>query len=123
MPKNTHCSCGRSQMLTLATPQKIAVDVLTLKNLAVAVSQSYYNIYGTRINDVFLTSLKTCLEESSTIDAEEAERLSTLLGVYLDVAPDLLGESQRLLEQAADQLSFILTANGHGVGSGKHDNE
>ena len=110
-------------MLTLATPQKIAVDVLTLKNLAVAVSQSYYNIYGTRINDVFLTSLKTCLEESSTIDAEEAERLSTLLGVYLDVAPDLLGESQKLLEQAADQLSFILTANGHGVASGKRDDE
>ena len=123
MTKNRHCSCGRSQLLTVATPDKIAVDVLTLKNLALFVSQSYYNIYGTRINDIFLTSLKTCLEESSTIDDEEAERLSTLLNVYLDVAPDLLGESQKLLEQAADQLSFILTASGHGVGSGKRDDE
>ena len=123
MPKNHHCTCGRSHLLAVATPEKIAVDVLTLKNLAVAVSQSYYNIYGTRINDIFLTSLKTCLDESSTIDGEEVERLSTLLGVYLDVAPDLLGESQKLLEQAADQLSFILAASGHGVGSGKRDDE
>ena len=123
MTKNRHCSCGRSQLLTVATPDKIAVDVLTIKNLALAVSQSYYNIYGTRINDVFLTSLKTCLEESSTIEEEEAEKLSLLLSVYLDVAPDLLGESQKLLEQAADQLSFILAASGHGVGSGKRDDE
>ena len=123
MTKNRHCSCGRSQLLTVATPEKIAVDVLTLKNLTLLVGQSYSNIYGTRINDVFLASLKTRLTESSTIDDEEAERLSTLLNVYLDVAPDLLGESQKLLEQAADQLSFILATSGHGVGSGKRDDE
>jgi hypothetical protein len=110
-------------MLTLAMPDKIAVDVLTIKNLALLVSQSFYNIYGTRINDVFLTSLKNCLTESSTIEEEEAEKLSTLLGVYLDVAPDLLSETQKLLEQAADQLSFILAASGHGVASGERDNE
>jgi len=114
---------GRSQLLTLAASEKISVDILTIKNLALLVGQSFANIYGTRINDIFLTSLKNCLEESSTIDEEGAERLSTLLSVYLDVAPDLLGEAQGLLEQATDQLSFILAASGHGVGSGKRDDE
>ena len=115
---------GRSQLLTLAASEKITVDVLTVKNLALLVSQSFYNFQGIRINDIFLTSLKHCLAESSTIDEEEAEKLSTLLGVYLDVVPDLLKESQDLMSEAADQLSFILTTtSGHGVVSKKRDDE
>lgn len=107
----------------LAISEKLTVDVLTVKKLALLIEQSFYNIQGTRINDVFLTSLKHRLAESSTIEDEEAEKLSSLLSVYLDVVPDLLTEAQTLLEQAGDQLSFILAANGYGVASGKRDDE
>lgn len=110
-------------MLTLASPDKIAVDVLTLKNLALLVGQSFYNFQGIRKNDIFLTSLKHCLTESPSLEDEEAEKLSTLLGVYLDVVPDLLKESQDLLLEAGEQLAFILAVNGHGVASGKRDDQ
>lgn len=123
MTKNRDCSCGRSQMLTLAMPDQITIDVLTVKNLALLVGQSFYNVQGTRVNDIFLTSLKSYLEESSTAEEVDVEKLSALLQVYLDTAPDLLLEAQNLLEQAGDQLSFILAASGHGVASGKRDDE
>ena len=119
MPKNHHCSCGRSHLLMSAESDKIVIDALTLKKLALLIGQSFYDIQLSRTSDILLTSLNHYLEEVEV----EVEKASLLLNHYRDVVPELLEGAEGFLLEASEQLAFILAASGHGVASGKRDNE
>jgi len=103
--------------------ERIEIDRVTLKKLALLVGQSCYNIQSTRTSEILLTSLGKHLDESSNL--EEAAKSSLLLDGYLNVVPEWLEESERLLTEAVDQLSFILAASNLGVAnsSGSHDDD
>jgi hypothetical protein len=103
--------------------ERIEIDRVTLKKLALLVGQSCYNIQSTRTSEILLTSLGKHLDESSNL--EEAAKSSLLLDGYLNVAPEWLEESERLLTEAVDQLSFILAASNLGAAntSGSHDDD
>jgi hypothetical protein len=70
-----------------------------------------------------LTSLGKHLDESSNL--EEAAKSSFLLDGYLNVAPEWLEESERLLTEAVDQLAFILATSNLGAAnsSGSYDDD
>ncbi len=123
MPKNHHCTCGRSHLLTPVPSDKIVIDALTLKKLALLIGQSFYDVQISRTSDILLTSLSHYLIESSTADEVEIEKASLLLTGYLDVVPDLLKGAEEFLHEVGEQLAFILAASGHGVASGKRDDE
>jgi hypothetical protein len=103
--------------------ERIEIDRVTLKKLALLVGQSCYNIQSTRTSEILLSSLGKHLDESSNL--EEAAKSSLLLDGYLNVVSEWLEESERLLTEAVDQLSFILAANNLGAantsGSGDDD--
>jgi hypothetical protein len=103
--------------------ERIEIDRVTLKKLALLVGQSCYNVQSSRTSEILLTSLNKHLDESS--NPEEAAKSSLLLDGYLDVVPEWLEESERLLTEAVDQLSFILAASNLGVAnsSGSHDDD
>jgi hypothetical protein len=103
--------------------ERIEIDRVTLKKLALLVGQSCYNIQSTRTSEILLTSLGKHLDESSNL--EEAAKSSLLLDGYLNVVPEWLEESERLLTEAVDQLSFILAASNLGAAntSGSHDDD
>jgi hypothetical protein len=103
--------------------EQIVIDRLTLKKLALLVGQSCYNVQSSRTSEILLTSLNKHLDESS--NPEEAAKSSLLLDGYLNVVPEWLEESERLLTEAVDQLSFILAASNLGVAnsSGSHDDD
>jgi hypothetical protein len=103
--------------------ERIEIDRVTLKKLALLVGQSCYNIQSTRTSEILLTSLGKHLDESSNL--EEAAKSTLLLDGYLNVAPEWLEESERLLTEAVDQLSFILAASNLGAAntSGSHDDD
>jgi hypothetical protein len=120
MPKsNTH---PEAQTQTLMV-DKIEIDRVTLKKLALLVGQSCYNVQSTRTSEILLTSLGKHLEESSNL--EEAAKSSLLLDGYLNVVPEWLSETERLLTEAVDQLAFILAATNLGVAnsSGSRDDD
>ena len=121
MTKNRDCSCGRSQLLT-SEPDKIVMDALTLKKIALLVGQSFYDVQLSRTNEILLTSLDSYLGDSS-LKEEEASKSSLLLNGYMDAVRDLLQDSEGALLEATEQIAFILAASGHGVGSGKRDDE
>ena len=103
--------------------ERIEIDRVTLKKLALLVGQSCYNVQSSRTSEILLTSLGKHLDESSNL--EEAAKSSLLLDGYLKVVPEWLEESERLLTEAVDQLSFILAASNLGAantsGSGDDD--
>jgi hypothetical protein len=103
--------------------EQIVIDRLTLKKLALLVGQSCYNVQSSRTSEILLTSLNKHLDESS--NPEEAAKSSLLLDGYLNVVPEWLEESERLLTEAVDQLSFILATSNLGVAnsSGSHDDD
>jgi hypothetical protein len=103
--------------------ERIEIDRVTLKKLALLVGQSCYNVQSSRTSEILLTSLNKHLDESS--NPEEAAKSSLLLDGYLNVVPEWLEESERLLTEAVDQLSFILAASNLGVAnsSGSHDDD
>jgi hypothetical protein len=117
MPKSNH-----HELQTLKS-DKIEIDSLTLKKLALLVGQSLYNIQSSRTSDILLTSLDNYLGESS--NPEEASKSSRLLNAYLDVVPEFLEESEGLLTEATEQLAFILSASNLGAAntSGSHDDD
>jgi hypothetical protein len=103
--------------------ERIEIDRVTLKKLALLVGQSCYNIQNTRTSEILLTSLGKHLEESSNL--EEAAKSSLLLDGYLDVVPEWLKESEAALTEVVDQLAFILAASNLGTAnsSGSHDDD
>jgi hypothetical protein len=103
--------------------ERIEIDRVTLKKLALLVGQSCYNIQSSRTSEILLTSLGKHLEESSNL--EEAAKSSLLLDGYLNVVPEWLSETEDLLTEAVDQLSFILAASNLGAAnsSGSHDDD
>jgi hypothetical protein len=103
--------------------ERIEIDRVTLKKLALLVGQSCCNVQSSRTFEILLTSLGKHLDESSSL--EEAAKLSLLLDGYLDVVPEWLSETERLLTEAVDQLSFILAASNLGAANtrGSHDDE
>jgi hypothetical protein len=117
MPKSNH-----HELQTLKS-DKIEIDSLTLKKLALLVGHSLYNIQSSRTSDILLTSLDNYLGESS--NPEEASKSSRLLNAYLDVVPEFLEESEGLLTEATEQLAFILSASNLGAAntSGSHDDD
>jgi len=121
MPKNTHPE-AQTQTQTLMV-DKIEIDRRTLKNLALLIGQSCCNIQSSRTSEILLTSLDKYLGESSNL--EEAAKSSLLLDGYLNVVPEWLSETERLLTEAVDQLAFILAASNLGAAnsSGSHDDD
>jgi hypothetical protein len=120
MPKsNTH---PESQPQALMV-ERIEIDRVTLKKLALLVGQSCYNVQSSRTSEILLTSLDNYLGESS--NPEEAAKSSLLLDGYLNVVPEWLSETERLLTEAVDQLAFILAASNLGAAntSGSHDDD
>jgi hypothetical protein len=115
MPKP---NCPEPQTLK---SDKIELDSLTVKKLALWIEQAFYNIQSSRTSEILLTSLDNYLGESS--NPEEASKSSLLLNAYLDVVPDFLKEAETLLAEANDQLAFILAASNLGVASGSRDDE
>lgn len=103
--------------------QALTIDSLTIKKLALLVEQSLYNLQSSRTSEIFLASLESYLGESSNI--EEGSKSSLLLDAYLNVVPKLLEESEDLLIQANEQLSFILAASNLGAANtqGSHDDD
>jgi len=103
--------------------ERIEIDRLTLKKLALLVGQSLYNIQSSRTSDILLTSLDNYLGESS--NPEEGAKSSLLLDAYLDVVPEWLKESEAALTEVVEQLAFILTASNLGAAnsSGSHDDD
>jgi hypothetical protein len=102
---------------------KIEIDTLTLKKLALLVGQSLYNLQSSRDCDILLTSLDNYLGESS--NPEEARKSSLLLNMYRDVVPERLEETETWLTEATEQLAFILAASNLGAANtrGSHDDE
>jgi hypothetical protein len=115
MPKP---NCPEPQTLK---SDKIELDSLTVKKLALWIEQAFYNLQSSRTSEILLTSLDNYLGESS--NPEEASKSSLLLNAYLDVVPDFLKEAETLLAEANDQLAFILAASNLGVASGSRDDE
>jgi hypothetical protein len=115
MPKSN------GQELQTLKSNKVEIDSLTLKKLALLVEQSLYNIQSSRTSDILLTSLDNYLGESS--NPEEASKSSLLLNAYLDAVPEFLEKSEGLLTEVNDQLAFILAASNLGVASGSRDDE
>ena len=117
MPKSNG---SESQTLTI---EKIELDSLTVKKLALWVQQAFYNLQSSRTSEILLTSLDNYLGESS--NPEEASKSSLLLNAYLDVVPDFLEEAETLLAEANEQLAFILAASNLGAANtrGSHDDE
>jgi hypothetical protein len=107
---------------TLAS-DKIELDSLTVKKLALWVQQAFYNLQSSRTSEILLTSLNHYLDESSNL--EEASKSSLLLNAYLDVVPEFLEEAETLLAEANEQLSFILAASNLGAANtrGSHDDD
>ena len=103
--------------------ERIEIDRLTLKKLALLVGQSLYNIQSSRTSEILLTSLDNFLGESS--NPEEGAKSSLLLDSYLGVVPEWLKESEAALTEAVDQLAFILAASnlGRANSSGSHDDD
>ena len=101
----------------------LTIDSLTMKKLALLIEQSLYNLQSSRTSEIFLASLGNYLGESSNI--EEGSKSSLLLDAYLNVVPKLLEESEGLLTQANEQLSFILAASNLGAANtqGSHDDD
>jgi len=121
MPDSTDCHWGRSQLLTSAS-DKIVMDALTLKKIALLVGQSFYDVQLSRTNEILLTSLDSYLGDTS-LKEEEARKSSLLLNGYLDAVRDLLQDTEGALSEATNQIAFILAASGHGVASGRRDDE
>jgi hypothetical protein len=117
MPKS---NCPEPQTLK---SDKIEIDTLTLKKLALLVGQSLYNLQSSRDCDILLTSLDNYLGESS--NPEEARKSSLLLNMYRDVVPERLEETETWLTEATEQLAFILAASNLGAANtrGSHDDE
>ncbi len=118
MPKTNGCLEPQS----LKT-EKIELDSLTVKKLALLVQQALYNLQSSRDCDILLTSLDNYLGESS--NPEEARKSSLLLNMYRDVVPERLQEAEGWLGETTEQLAFILAANNLGAAnsSGSHDDD
>lgn len=116
MPKTNGC-LGLPSLQT----EKIELDALTLKKLALAVQQALYNLQSSRTSDILLTSLDNYLGES--LNHEEASKSLILLNAYLDAVPKSLQEAEGLLAEANDQLAFLLASNNLGTAntSGSRD--
>ena len=118
MPKSNCCSEP-----SVLNSDKIELDSLTLKKLALLLEQCTHNLQSSRDSDIFLASLSHFLDESSNF--EEARKSSLLLNMYRDVVPLWLKEVESWLTEANDQLSFILATNNLGAAnsSGSHDDD
>ena len=94
----------RSQHLTFVeSNDKIVIDSLTVKKLALLVEQCVYNLQSSRDCDILLTSLDNYLGESS--NPEEARKSSLLLNMYRDVVPEWLEEAEEWLTEGV-HLTF-----------------
>jgi hypothetical protein len=118
MPKSNGCSEP-----PVLKSDKIELDSLTLKKLALLLGQCVYHVQTSRDCEILLTSLDNYLGESS--NPEEARKSSLLLNHYRDIVPEFLEEVEGWLVEANDQLAFILAANNLGAAntSGSHDND
>jgi hypothetical protein len=108
------CLCGRSQLLTSESKDKIVIDRETFKQLLALVSSCADELVNPRDCEIFLTFLDTYLSES---DSPEARKSLLLLNYYRDIAPDALEEIADRLEEAKGIFNFILTASRLGSGS------
>ena len=107
------CLCGRSQLFTFESTDKIVIDRETFKQLLALLTSCVDELVNPRDCEIFLTSLDTYLSENNS---PEARKSLLLLNYYRDIVPDALEEVAARLEEARGIFKFILTASKLGGG-------
>ncbi|MEG4812490.1 hypothetical protein QUA82_33490 [Microcoleus sp. F8-D3] len=107
MPHSDDCPCGRSQLFTFESNDKIVIDRKTFKRLLGLICQSTDLLVNARHREVFLESLNTYLSEATELDGADCFRASLLLDAYYEYAPASFSLLDDNLQEALELMREV----------------
>ncbi|MEG4575506.1 hypothetical protein QUA56_22935 [Microcoleus sp. N3A4] len=107
MPLSADCPCGRSQLFTFESNDKIVVDRKTFDRVFLLVRRSVDELANTRHREIFLECLDTCLTESKFLDDARCFQASLLLDAYYEYVPASLALLNDKLEEAFKLMQAV----------------
>ncbi|MBE9124243.1 hypothetical protein IQ269_26455 [Tychonema sp. LEGE 07199] len=110
MPHPDDCPCGRSQLFTFESSDKIVIDAKTFARILSLVNLSVDELTNARHREIFLECLDTYLIESpaeSERDDSYIFRASLLLDAYYEYVPACLAFTHSHLQEASTLMREV----------------
>ncbi|MEG4916092.1 hypothetical protein [Microcoleus sp. B7-D4] len=107
MPLSDDCPCGRSQLFTFESSDKIVIDRKTFDRVFLLVRRSVDELANARHREIFLECLDTCLTKSKFLDDAGCFQASLLLDAYYEYVPASLVLLGNRLEEAFKLMQAV----------------
>ena len=107
MPLSADCPCGRSQLFTFESNDKIVIDPKTFNRFFSLVRLSVDELRNARHCEIFLECLDTYLTESNFLDDADLFRASLLLDSYYEYVPASLALLDSNLQEAFEIMQAV----------------
>ncbi|MCC3530430.1 MAG: hypothetical protein JGK21_20525 [Microcoleus sp. PH2017_22_RUC_O_B] len=107
MALSDDCPCGRSQLFTFESRDKIVIDRETFKRVFSLVCRSVDTLANVRHREIFLDSLNNYLTESTELDDSDCFRGSLLLDAYYEYVPASLALLEDNLQEAFELIGGV----------------
>ncbi len=107
MPHSADCPCGRSQILTFESTDRIVIDRKTFKRVFSLVCRSVDELANVRHREIFLDCLDSYLSETAFLDDSGCFRASLLLDAYYEYVPASLVLLGNNLQEAFELMRGV----------------